>query len=133
MTGVPESSPWLVLVGLVLVAIPLAAILYPFLRRRGLHEVLAESEAHEELDRRWDAALAGLRSAELEHAIGTLGEEDYQVLRDQYMTEAALVLRSLEMEAGREAELLARVEEEIRRVREGFLGSDKESGTEETE
>ena len=133
MTGVPESSPWLVLVGLVLVAIPLAAILYPFLRRRGLHEVLAESEAHEELDRIWDAALAGLRSAELEHAIGTLGEEDYQVLRDQYMTEAALVLRSLEMEAGREAELLARVEEEIRRVREGFLGSDKESGTEETE
>ena len=132
MTGVTESSPWLVIVGLVLIAIPLAAILYPFLRRRGLHEVLAESEAHEELDRRWDAALAGLRSAELEHAIGTLGEEDYQVLRDQYMTEAALVLRSLEMEAGREAELLARVEEEIRRVREGFLGSDKDSGAEET-
>ena len=133
MTGVAESSPWLVLVGLVLIAIPLAAILYPFLRRRGLHEVLTESEAHEELDRRWDAALAGLRSAELEHAIGTLGEEDYQVLRDQYMTEAALVLRSLEMEAGREAELLARVEEEIRSVREGFLGSDKDSGTEEQE
>jgi hypothetical protein len=127
VTGVAESSPWLVLVGLVLVAIPLAAILYPFLRRRGLHEVLAESEAHEELDRRWDAALAGLRSAELEHAIGTLGEEDYQVLRDQYMTEAALVLRSLEMEAGREAELLARVEEEIRRVREGFLGTDTDT------
>jgi LmbE family N-acetylglucosaminyl deacetylase len=123
----------LVLVVLALVAIPLAAILYPFLRRRGLHDVLTEAEPGEELDRRWDAALAGLRSAELEHAIGTLGEEDYQVLRDQYMTEAALVLRSLEMEAGREAELLARVEEEIRRVREGFLGSDKDSGTEEQE
>ena len=133
MTGVPESSPLLVLVVLALVAIPLAAILYPFLRRRGLHDVLTEAEPGEELDRRWDAALAGLRSAELEHAIGTLGEEDYQVLRDQYMTEAAIVLRSLEMEAGREAELLARVEEEIRRVREGFLGSDKDSGTEEQE
>lgn len=124
MTGVPESSPLLVLVGLALVAIPLAAILYPFLRRRDLHGVLADEEPHEELDRRWDAALAGLRSAELERAIGTLGEEDYQVLREQYMTEAALVLRSLEMEAGREADLLASVEEEIRRVREGFLGDD---------
>ena len=124
MTGVPESSPLLVLVGLALVAIPLAAILYPFLRRRGLHGVLADEEPHEELDRRWDAALAGLRSAELERAIGTLAEEDYQVLREQYMTEAALVLRSLEMEAGREADLLASVEEEIRRVREGFLGDD---------
>ncbi len=124
MTGVPESSPLLVLVGLALVAIPLAAILYPFLRRRDLHGVLADEEPHEELDRRWDAALAGLRSAELERAIGTLGEEDYQVLREQYMTEAALVLRSLEMEAGREADLLAAVEEEIRRVREGFLGDD---------
>lgn len=133
MTVVPESSPWLALVGLALVAIPLAAILYPFLRRRGLHEVLAESEAHEELDRRWDAALAGLRSAELERAIGTLGDEDYQVLRDQYMTEAAFVLRSLEMEAGREAELLARVEEEIRSVREGFLGGNAGSEPEETE
>ena len=124
VTGVPESSPLLVLVGLALVAIPLAAILYPFLRRRGLHGVLADEEPHDDLDRRWDAALAGLRSAELERAIGTLGEEDYQVLREQYMTEAALVLRSLEMEAGREADLLASVEEEIRRVREGFLGDD---------
>lgn len=133
MTGAPESSPLLVLVGLVLVAVPLVAILYPFLRRRGTHEVLADSEPIDELDRRWDAALAGLRSAELERAIGTLGEEDYQVLREQYMTEAALVLRSLEMESGREAELLARVEEEIRRVREGFLGDDSVKGTEERE
>jgi len=124
VTGVPESSPLLVLVGLALVAIPLAAILYPFLRRRDLHGVLADEEPQEELDRRWDAALAGLRSAELERAIGTLGEEDYQVLREQYMTEAALVLRSLDIEAGREADLLAAVEEEIRRVREGFLGDE---------
>ena len=70
MTGVPESSPLLVLVGLALVAIPLAAILYPFLYRRGLHGVLADEEPQEELDRRWEAALAGLRSAELERAIG---------------------------------------------------------------
>ena len=133
MTGVPESSPWLVLVGLVLVAVPLAAILYPFLKRRGLHGVLTDAEPHEELDMRWDSALAGLRSAELERAIGTLAEEDYQVLREQYMTEAALVLRELEMEAGREADLLARVEEEIRRVREGFLGDDNGSGAKESE
>ena len=132
MTGVPESSPWLVLVGLALVAVPLAAILYPFLKRRGLHGVLTDAEPQEELDMRWDAALAGLRSAELERAIGTLGEEDYQVLREQYMTEAALVLRSLEMEAGREADLLARVEEEIRRVREGFLGGDTDVESEES-
>lgn len=133
MTAVPESSPLLVLAGLALVAVPLVAILYPFLRRRGTHDVLADAEPHDELDRRWDAALAGLRSAELERAIGTLGEEDYQVLREQYMTEAALVLRSLEMESGREADLLARVEEEIRRVREGFLGDDSDKGTEERE
>ncbi len=133
MTGAPESSPLLVLVGLVLVAVPLVAILYPFLRRSGTHGVLADAEPLDELDRRWDAALAGLRSAELERAIGTLGEEDYQVLREQYMTEAALVLRSLEMESGREADLLARVEEEIRRVREGFLGDDNDSSKQEAE
>ncbi len=116
----------LILIALVLAAIPLAAILYPFIRGGDLGEALGgETAENEELSRMWDSALAGLRSAELERSIGILGEEDYRTLRDQYMTEAALALKALDVEAGQEAELLMGMEEEVKRVREGLLGQDE--------
>ena len=64
------------------------------------------------------------RSAELERSIGALDEEDYGVLRTQYMSEAALVLKALEVEKSRENELLEGIEEEVKRIRENFLGHD---------
>ena len=79
--------------------IPAFAILYPLLRGLGKNEFLEdENSPQAELARRWDAALAGLKNAELELALGNLDEDDHQWLRRQYMTEAALVLKGMRLE-----------------------------------
>lgn len=108
---------------LLLALIPAAAILYPLLRGLGRDE-FAEDESSQaaEFARRWEAALEGLRNTELESAIGNLDEEDYRWLRRQYMVEAALVLKSMELESAQEREFLEEVEREVRRVRERALG-----------
>ena len=61
----------LVLIALLLALIPAIAIAYPFLRRGGEWQD-DEGAPMAELERRWDDALAGLRNAELEHAVGSL-------------------------------------------------------------
>ena len=76
------------------------------------------------MERRWDAALAGIRTAELERAVGSLTEEDYRWLRDRYMTDAAVVMKSMELEEREEAEMLAAIEQEMRQARERILGRD---------
>ncbi len=112
-----------IVLALVMALIPAAAILYPLLRRLGRDE-FAEDEGSQaaEFARRWEAALEGLRNTELESAIGNLDEEDYRWLRRQYMVEAALVLKSMELEGAQEREFLEEVEREVRRVRERALG-----------
>ncbi len=112
-----------IVIALVLALIPAAAILYPLLRRLGRDE-FAEDESSQaaEFARRWEAALEGLRNTELESAIGNLDEADYRWLRRQYMVEAALVLKSMELESVQEREFLEEVEREVRRVRERALG-----------
>ena len=118
----------LVLAALLLVMLPAAAILYPVLRRRAAGEpVDDEAGPQAELVRRWDSALAGLRSTELDHAVGNLSDEDYRWLREQYMTEAAVVMKALELEEGQQRSLLTRIEREARRVRRG---AGAEEGTE---
>ena len=112
----------LVLIGVLLVLIPTAAILYPFLRRRETAYVSDESSPHVELARRWEAAFAGIKNTELEHAIGNLAEEDYRLLREQYMTEAAKVMKAMELEEDQERDMLAGIEREVRAVRRGILG-----------
>ena len=112
-----------IVVALLLALIPAAAILYPLLRGLGQDE-FAEDEGSSEAEfaRRWESALEGLRNAELESAIGNLDDEDYRWLRRQYMVEAALVLKGLDMEREQEREFLAQVDAEVRRVRERALG-----------
>ena len=52
----------LILISISLVAIPLIAILYPFLYIRNLGKVLdSEDDLREDFLRRWDVALTGLR------------------------------------------------------------------------
>ena len=115
----------LVLIAVLLALIPAVAILYPFLRGAAAWPLLEdEGSPQSDLSRRWEAALSGLKNTELERAIGTLGEDDYSLLREQYMTDAALVLKGMEMEEQQERELLAGVEHEVRGVRERFLGAD---------
>ena len=112
-----------IILALVLTLIPATAILYPLLRGLGKNE-FAEDESSQtaEFVRRWEAALDGLRNAELESALGNLGEEDYRWLRRQYMVEAALVLKGMELESAQERDFMEQVEREVRRARERALG-----------
>ena len=105
----------LILIAVLLVLLPAAAILYPFLRRPD-GEAPPDDEASDskELSRRWDAAVAGLRNTELEFSIGNLTENDYDWLKDQYMIEAALVLKTMELEEHQEQELMEDVERAVR-------------------
>ena len=115
----------IVLITLVLVLVPAAAVLYPFLRRDRLADVPEdETSPRAEMERRWDSALAGLRTAELERAVGSLTEDDYRWLRDRYMTDAAVVMKSMELEEQEEGEMLAAIEREMRQARERIMGRD---------
>lgn len=117
----------LVLVALLLALIPAAAILYPFIRRVSVSgSDVDEGSVAADLARRWDAALEGLKSAELEHAIGNLEDADHRWLREQYMTEAALVLKALDLEAEQEESLLSAMRLEVRNVRDRVAGPDRE-------
>ena len=108
----------LVLTALLLALLPAVAILYPILRRRAAAQpVDDEAGPRADLVRRWDSALAGLRSTELDRAVGNLSGEDYDWLRDQYMTEAVVVMKALELDESRQRALLARIEREMRRSR----------------
>lgn len=116
----------LVLIAVLLALLPAVIIAYPFLRRGESNEWLDdESSPAATLQRRWDAALDGIRSAELEHAIGNLSEDDYRWLRRQYIREAALVLRAMELEHDEEEALLTQIEVESRRVRGRVLGDEQ--------
>ncbi len=115
----------IVLITLALVLVPAAAVLYPFLRRDRLPAVPEdETSPRAEMERRWEAALAGIRTAELERAVGSLTEDDYRWLRDRYMTDAAVVMKAMELEDQEEREMLAAIEREMRQARERILGRD---------
>jgi len=109
----------IVLIAVLLVLLPAIAIVYPFVL--GVDdEDLPDDEASDvnELSRRWDAAVAGLRNTELEFSIGNLTEIDYDWLREQYMTEAALVLKAMELEEHQEQELMEDVDRAVRGIRD---------------
>lgn len=113
----------IVLITIALVLVPAAAVLYPFVRPGRLPDSLEdETSPRAEMERRWDSALAGLRTAELERAVGSLTEDDYLWLRDRYMTDAAVVMKSMELEEQEEREMLASIDDEMRRARERVLG-----------
>ena len=88
----------LVFIAILLALVPAVAILYPFVRRSRQATPPDESSPQAELARRWDSALSGLQSAELEQSIGNLSTDDYEALRHRYMTEAALVMKAMDLE-----------------------------------
>lgn len=113
----------ILLIAILLALIPAIAILYPFIRRQMADLYLEdESSPQAELSRRWEAAVSGLKSAELERAIGNLEEQDYRWLRQQYMTEAARIMRAMELEKEQEQELRSVIEQELRQARMRALG-----------
>ena len=119
----------LILIAVLLSLLPAVAIAYPFVVRRlaDPEQLEDESSPQAELERRWDNTLAALKNAELEWTIGNLSDEDHQRLIQQYMTEAALVIKAMDLEERQEAELLASVDEEVRQVRRQVSNGDAAS------
>ena len=72
----------------------------------------------DELIARRDAIYAALKDAEFDRETGKLAAEDYQMVRDRYMVEAAQVLRQLDRLAPEaEAALNAEIENDVARLR----------------
>ena len=114
----------LVLIAVLIALVPAAIVLYPLARRLGSDEFDDdESSVTAELTRRWESALAGLKAAELELSIGNLSDEDYRWLREQYTTEAALVMKAMDLEDQQQEELLARMKAEVDQARKRALGA----------
>ena len=118
----------LVFMAFVLALIPAVAIAYPFLRKAGRSLLSDDDTQGVELTSRWETAIGGLRNTELEWAIGNLEDVDREWLRERYMTDAALVLKELELEEAEEQALMASVERELKRVRVQAGGGDADDG-----
>ena len=104
----------LILTVFLLALVPAMVVLYPFLRgARGADLLDDEGSTRAELERRWDAVVAGIKNTELEWGIGNLTEDDYRSLRRQYTLEAAKVMKVMELEAEQEEELLETIAREL--------------------
>ena len=68
-----------------------------------------ESSLYADLERRWESALEGLRHAELEMSVGNVDESDYLWLKQVHMTEAAMVLKALEISVEDEKSLIEQI------------------------
>ncbi len=108
----------LVLIGILLALVPAAFILWPFvfgLRRDEFD--YDEGAPQADLMRRWDAAVSGLASVELDHGLGNMTDGDYVTVRQQLMSEAAAVMREMELTDDEEHRMLSDLREEARSVR----------------
>ena len=116
----------LVLVALLLTLIPAIAILYPFLRRRRPGEELEEEGSPEsDLARLWESTIVALKNTDLEWEIGNLAEEDHRRIREHYMTEAAIILKKMDLAEDEERALLKSVDLEVQQFQ---LSANAEDG-----
>ena len=113
----------IVTIAIILTVVPALLILWPFVMglRRDEFEY-DEGAPQADLMRRWDAAVAGLASTELDHSLGNLSDEDYQGLRTRLLTEAADLMREMELSEEEEERMLAALSEEVRGVRARIEG-----------
>ena len=115
---------------LVLIAVSLAVVValvvaLPFIRpARTGEEPPDESSSVAEIGRRWDSVVAGLRSTELEHALGNLTDEDHRSIMEQYMLEAAGLMKAMGLEEDQEEALMADLGRQVREARARLLGPD---------
>ena len=114
----------IVAIAIILTLVPALFILWPFVvgLRRDEFEY-DEGAPQADLMRRWDAAVAGLASAELDHSLGNLSEGDYNGLRIQLLSEAADLMREMELSEEEEEVMLAALSEEVRGARARIEGS----------
>lgn len=87
----------------------------------------------DELVARRDALYAALKDAEFDQETGKLADEDYQIVRSRYMSEAAQVLRRLDhLTPGTETALEAEIESAVTKMRAGgteISPPDEDSGS----
>ncbi|MCL0100189.1 hypothetical protein M1O55_04925 [Dehalococcoidia bacterium] len=109
----------LVLIAIIMVFIPGVAIAYPLIRGGEFDRVSQKQEVlQKDLDRRWEEAITGLQNAELEMDLGGLNQADYEWLRERYMTDAALVLKEMNLENDGRVKLSDRIESYAQQVRD---------------
>lgn len=114
----------LILIALILTLIPAIAILYPFLWRTDSNgdSPFLDDSASNKLSQQLESAISGLKTTELEYSIGTLSKPDYDELRNEYMVEAAMVMKAMELEDKQKTDLIENIEKQISHLRDNILG-----------
>ena len=104
-----------IIIGILLCFVPCIAVIYPLWRKFSSMSPPPEDESSLEadLDRRWESAIDGLHSSELEYSVGTLSLEDYKELREVHMLEAAVVLKMFDLSGEDEKLLFDQISEEL--------------------
>ena len=101
------------IMAIILPLLAVIAIAYPIARRRGeRYQAFATGSHLQDLLDRRETLLQGLRELENDHALGNLGETEYQRLREEYERQMAALLKALDQRANGlagelEAEILA--------------------------
>ena len=119
-----------ILIGILLCFVPGIAVIYPLWRKFSSMSPPPEDESSLEadLDRRWESAIDGLHSSELEYSVGNLSLEDYKELREVHMLEAAVVLKMFDLSGEDEKLLFDQINEELAKSSLlSELDSDRES------
>lgn len=108
----------LILIAVLIALLPTIAILYPFVRH---HRVPAPTNDIDtprlDLERKWESAISNLRTTELEYTVGNLSYGDYHQLQERYMSDAAQVMKDLQLEQREEKELLDWIDSEVAQIR----------------
>ena len=113
----------LIIIAIILALIPAIFILWPFVMRLRRSEFdYDEGSPQADLMRRWDAAVANLSGAELDHALGNLSDEDHAALRRRLMSEAAAIMQEMELTDEEEARMLAALSDEVSATRARVQG-----------
>ncbi len=104
-----------VLISLILSIFPFILIIFPLIRKYSVSELIPQDESSlfSDLERRWDSAIEGLRSTELERMVGNLHDQDYEWLKNIHLYEAALVLKALDLSEIEQNQLIDEVRNEV--------------------
>jgi hypothetical protein len=126
-----------IVVVIVLGVLALAFVLYPVYRRK--HEELpvetrgtnpqitdgpseAKASVPVSLAEKEQSARSALQEVELDYQLGNIAEPEYQDLRERYMQQALVALKS---RYEREQEIDEEIEEQLRRMKESYEKADK--------
>lgn len=101
-----------VVAAILVIAVTLIAVTYPFLRRPHSVPWLGESEAAalREFFEQRDTLYRAIQQLDFDKELGNLDEEDHRQLRAQYVRRAAAVLREID---ARERDLTEEIEREV--------------------